>query len=133
MVDDRLLKVQQWFKRADNDLKGIANNLKDTDPPTDVICFHAQQAIEKYIKGALIHFGQHITKTHDLIFLLNSISDYIPELLKLKNELKEISRCAVEVRYPDIMYEPTIEEAKKAYEAALKVKDIILNKINLNS
>ncbi len=130
MGDDRLLKVQQWFKRADNDLKSITNNLKDSEPPTDIICFHAQQAIEKYIKGALIHFGQHITKTHDLIFLLNSISGYIPELVKLKNELKEISRCAVEVRYPDIMYEPTIEEAKKAYEVALNVKDIILKILN---
>ncbi|MBI4690230.1 MAG: HEPN domain-containing protein [Nitrospirae bacterium] len=114
MVDDKLLKVQQWFKRANNDLKDIENNLKDTDPPTDVICFHAQQAIEKYIKGVLIHFEQHITKTHDLIFLLNSISNYVPELLKFKSELKEISRCAVEVRYPDIMFEPTLEEAKKA-------------------
>lgn len=38
----------------------------------------------------------------------------------------------LKIRCPDIMYEPTLEEAKRAYKVALNVKDIILNKINLN-
>ena len=69
MDNDKIFGIKQWFKKAANDLKAIENNLKDEDPPTDVICFHAQQAIEKYIKGMMIYFGKHIAKTHDLIFL----------------------------------------------------------------
>ncbi len=131
MHDEKLSVVKLWFKKADSDLKNIENNLKADEPPTDTICFHAQQAIEKYIKGALIYFGKHITKTHDLVNLLTSISAYIPELEVFEDKLHEISRYGVEVRYPDIFYEPSLEEAKSAFEVALKVKDIVLSKIKI--
>lgn len=131
MSNERISIVKLWFKKADNDFKTIENNLLSKEPPTDTICFHAQQAIEKYIKGALIYFEKHITKTHDLVNLLTSICDYIPELNTFEDEFHEISRYGVEVRYPDIFYDPTLEEAKKAYETALKVKEIVLSKIKI--
>jgi len=109
MDDEKLLVVKQWFKKADNDLKSIGNNLRSEDPPTDTICFHAQQAIEKYIKGALIYFDEHITKTHDLVNLLTQILAHIPELEAFEDKLHEISRYGVEVRYPDIFYEPSLD------------------------
>ena len=127
MHDEKLTVVKLWFKKADSDLKNIENNLKSDDPPTDTICFHAQQAIEKYIKGALIYFGKHITKTHDLVNLLTAITERISELEGLEDEFHEITRYGVEVRYPDIFYEPSLEEAKSSFEVALKVKDIVLS------
>jgi len=131
MDNERSAIVKLWFKKADNDLKSIENNLKSEDPPTDTICFHAQQAIEKYIKGALIYFGEHITKTHDLVNLLTSIAGYITELEDLEDEFHEITRYGVEVRYPDLFYEPTLEESRQVYETALKVKEIVLKKIKI--
>ncbi len=131
MVSEKLAIVKQWFKKADSDLRTIENNIKSEAPPTDTICFHAQQAIEKYVKGALIYFGKHITKTHDLVNLLTSITKYVPELENLENEFHEISHYGVEVRYPDIFYEPSFEEAQRSYEVALKVKEIVLKKIKV--
>jgi len=122
MHDEKPSVVKQWFKKANSDLKNIENNLKADEPPTDTICFHAQQAIEKYIKGALIYFGKHITKTHDLVNLLTAITERIPELEGLEDEFHEITRYGVEVRYPDIFYEPSLEETKSAFEVALKLK-----------
>ncbi len=129
MDDKRLSIVKLWLKKAESDFKTIENNLKSGDPPTDAICFHAQQAIEKHIKGALLYFGEHVTKTHDLVNLLTSISGYIPELGEFEEELDEISHYGVEVRYPDIFYEPSLEEATKAYKTALKIKGIILARL----
>ncbi|MEK6679542.1 MAG: HEPN domain-containing protein [Nitrospirota bacterium] len=131
MSNERISIVKLWFKKADNDFKTIENNLLSKEPPTDTICFHAQQSIEKYIKGALIYFEKHITKTHDLVNLLTLIDEYIPELNTFEDEFHEISRYGVEVRYPDIFYDPTLEEAKKAYETALKVKEIVLGRIKI--
>lgn len=131
MHDEKLSVVKLWFKKADSDLKNIENNLKADEPPTDTICFHAQQAIEKYIKGALIYFGKHITKTHDLVNLLTSITEHIPELEGLEDEFHEISRYGVEVRYTDIFYEPSLEEAKEAYATALKVKELVLDRLKI--
>jgi HEPN domain-containing protein len=131
MDNEKLSIVKLWFKKADSDLKTMENNLKSEDPPTDTICFHAQQAIEKHVKGALIYFGKHISKTHDLVNLLTLITEHIPELESLEDEFHEITRYGVEVRYPDIFYEPSLKEAEKAYEIAIKVKKIVLNKIKI--
>jgi HEPN domain-containing protein len=42
--------VRVWSRKADNDLRNIANNLRgatdDSEIPWDTLCFHAQQAAE---------------------------------------------------------------------------------------
>jgi HEPN domain-containing protein len=37
--------VQQWLRKAEQDLQNIRNNLAADNIPTDTVCFHAQQAI----------------------------------------------------------------------------------------
>lgn len=123
--------VLRWFKKAENDLKNIENNIRSEDPPTDTICFHAQQAVEKFFKGALVYFQRDISKTHDLVRLLSEIVDLIPELKEFEEDLERLTEFSVEVRYPDTFYEPTFEEAKYAYEIALKIREIILNKVRI--
>lgn len=49
-----------------------------------------------------------------------------------KNELSAadiLTDYAVEIRYPDEWYEPTLEEAKEAYEMALNIKLFVLEKL----
>jgi hypothetical protein len=49
-----------------------------------------------------------------------------------KKELEEadiLTDYAVEIRYPDDWYEPTLEESKKAYAITLKVRKFIINKL----
>lgn len=123
--------VLRWFKKAENDLKNIENNIRSEDPPTDTICFHAQQAVEKFFKGALVYFQRDISKTHDLVRLLSEIVDLIPELKEFEEDLERLTEFSVEVRYPDTFYEPTLEEAKYSYEIALKIREIILNKVRI--
>ena len=131
MSENKNLILKRWFAKAANDIKNIENNLKSEAPPTDTICFHAQQAIEKYLKGALIYFEQDISKTHDLVKLLTDTAPFLPELSAFEDNLEKISEFAVETRYPDAFYEPTSEEAKNAYEIALKVRDIVLIKVKI--
>jgi len=123
--------IKNWFKKGSNDLVNIENNLRGKNIPTDTVCFHSQQAIEKYIKGAFVFYDKTIYKSHDLIKLFNDIKEEIPELLKFRNELEELSLYGVEVRYPDNYYEPSLEEAKLAYENAKIIIDIIKNKIKI--
>ncbi|MBI5213096.1 MAG: HEPN domain-containing protein [Nitrospirae bacterium] len=131
MHEDRNIIVKKWFSKADNDLKNIENNLTSKDIPADTLCFHSQQAIEKLIKGSLVYFEQDISKTHDLVKLLTEITPFIPELSPLEEDMERISEFAVETRYPDAFYEPSLEEAKEAYKVALKVKEIVLDKIKI--
>lgn len=74
---------------------------------------------------------KHITKTHDLVNLLTAIVPHIPELGEYEELLDEISHYGVEVRYPDIFYEPTLDEAQNAYKAAINIKNIISARVNI--
>lgn len=121
--------VRQWLLKAEHDLLNIRNNLAADTVPTDTVCFHAQQAIEKLMKGLLVANGRTITKTHDLVRLMSDAGDFAPELLPFEDHLEEISEYGVGVRYPDDFYDPSMEEARRAYDAALSIQSIIEAKI----
>lgn len=123
--------VRQWLYKADNDLKNIANNLASTDIPTDTVCFHAQQAIEKLMKAVLVANGCEVYKTHDLVRLLYDVGDLVPELAVYEDQLEEISEYGVGTRYPDGFCDPSIEETLHAYAVARHIKTIILDYLNL--
>ena len=53
--------------KAEGDLKAAAHILKlGPDCPADIVCFHAQQCVEKYTKGLLVARGVAFPKTHDI-------------------------------------------------------------------
>lgn len=58
--------VRQWISRAENDLLNVRNNLAAQEVPWDTICFHSQQAAEKYLKAVLVFHTQPVPRTHDL-------------------------------------------------------------------
>jgi len=49
MIDEYL---EKWLAKAGNDLKAAESliNQEPEDMVTDAICFHSQQAVEKYLK-----------------------------------------------------------------------------------
>jgi HEPN domain-containing protein len=61
---------QAWLVKAENDLLNIRNNLQASRVPWDTVCFHAQQAAEKLLKGFLVHHAQAPPRSHDLVALL---------------------------------------------------------------
>jgi HEPN domain-containing protein len=47
-----LTVIRAWLAKADNDLKNAVHALSmSADCPTDTVCFHAQQCVEKHIKA----------------------------------------------------------------------------------
>ena len=58
--------IRLWLAKAESDLKTAQILIKDKDPPTDSICFHAQQAVEKLLKAYLTYFDIKVPKTHDI-------------------------------------------------------------------
>ncbi len=122
--------ILRWLKKADNDLKVISYLIDIKDAPTDIICFHCQQAIEKYLKAFLTYVDVKAKKTHDLRALLEMCIEKDKDFLNLPiDEISELTEYAVEIRYPDEFYSPSIEESRNAHNLAIKVRDFILKKI----
>ena len=61
---------RRWLAKAENDLKAVKQLLTFEDAPTDVISFHCQQSVEKYLKSYLTMVDVRVKKTHDLETIL---------------------------------------------------------------
>ena len=66
--------VEEWIGRAEHDLEA-AQLLLDREAYSDVVVFHIHQAVEKYLKGFLIHHGWKLKKIHDLETLITEAAD----------------------------------------------------------
>jgi len=122
--------IKLWLLKAESDLRTAQILIKDENPPTDSICFHAQQAVEKLLKAYLTYLDIKAPKTHDIATLLElclSVDEKFKELDQEK--LEELTFYAVEIRYPDAFYQPSIEEAREALKQAINLKKFILKKL----
>lgn len=45
-MDDKRLTVERWLVKAERDLRTARTLIGGEDAPTDVVCFHCQQAAE---------------------------------------------------------------------------------------
>lgn len=120
--------VRGWLEKARRDLIVALNELSRSEPLTDVICFHAQQAAEKYLKAYLTWYEIEFPKTHDLEDLVLLAGQKDPEFLALKDEVAMLTPYAVETRYPEFE-EPSLEDAKEAVQLAEKVRDFVLRRL----
>ena len=120
---EKILKIaQEWIGKAENDLTNAVNTLKmGKRGPTDTVCFHAQQCVEKYLKATLVWKGIDFPKTHNI----SELMALIPAGVCLPIENKEQDRLteyATVTRYPGA-YEPiSLAEARKAVALARRVK-----------
>jgi len=108
--------------KADNDLKNAAHTLKMGDRcPTDTVCFHAQQCVEKYLKAFLVILKIEFPRTHDIETLVS----LTPKSIRLSlpvDEQRRLTEYATAMRYPG-PYEPiSLSEAKQAVKFARQVK-----------
>jgi HEPN domain-containing protein len=100
MDEGRRQAALEWFQRGYRDLE-TAQLLYEEQGYTDIIAFHIQQAIEKYLKGYLILKGQRPPRIHELDTLLNLVSKIEPDLYSPYIELCEkATRYYIEERYP---------------------------------
>jgi HEPN domain-containing protein len=64
--------TREWTKKAEEDfLAATALNRRRKKPLWNIVCFHVQQTVEKYLKARLEEAGLSVPKTHDLLHLLN--------------------------------------------------------------
>jgi HEPN domain-containing protein len=93
--------VKEWIAKAHGDYRTASRELAATlEPNYDAVCFHAQQCLEKMFKAVLLHHGQVPPRTHDLVFLHALVRQVRPEAVCDDDDLRFLTRAAVEFRYP---------------------------------
>ena len=92
--------TREWVRKAEGDYR-LAARLKSGDESFhDQLCFHCQQAAEKYLQAILQELGQPVPRTHILRDLVDLLMPYHGELSSIRRGAKFLTRFAVETRYP---------------------------------
>jgi HEPN domain-containing protein len=88
--------VAAWLEFAETDLRAAKALLKEGGLET-VVCFHAQQSVEKCLKALIEFQGTNPLKSHDLIMLYGLV-DKIIELEE--DTLAALNQVYIDARYP---------------------------------
>ena len=124
MIQEKSDYIKNWLYRAREDI-AVINDLQESNPSefTSTICFHAQQAVEKYLKAFLAFHDVDFPRTHDLDYLLLECQKINHNSFHL--DLKELTEYGVSVRYPDDFYVPSTKESKEYINIAISVSKIV--------
>lgn len=126
---DVLAVILQWVEKAEHDLTTASYTLRlRANCPTDTVCFHAQQCVEKYFKALLVLNDVEFGRTHHISALLTLLPPSIrPQMTP--EEQERFTEYAVTTRYPGD-YDPiTREEAKQAVQIARRVRNQVRRRL----
>jgi len=99
-----------------------------TDCPTDTVCFHAPQCVEKYLKALLVLNGIEFLRTHQISTLVTLVPPQVrPHLTP--EEQDRLTEYAVTTRYPGD-YDPiSLEEARQAVRIARRLRNQVRRRL----
>ena len=116
--------TREWLIRAADDL-AAAELLLARDDLTNVVAFHAQQAVEKTLKAAIEELHLNLVRTHSLTRLYELVRAHYPVIADL-DTLDRLEAVYIAARYPGEMGllpngKPLPEEATAFYHFAQDV------------
>ena len=115
--DETPASVPEWIRTAEVDVLVITNEMASEFIPWPAICFHAQQAAEKYLKALLVKRWIRPERTHDIGALVHAVraAGYLLPPLDA-DRCKKFGEYGVEPRYPGDAVIPDEAAGRQAVE-----------------
>ena len=128
----RTADTRGWLRKALIDLQAGEFELGgDVSLAADAV-FHAQQAVEKSMKGFLAWHDRPFRKTHELEEIGEACLAIDPSLRELVDRAVPLTEYAWKFRYPGEIDEPTRQEAQDALAIARDFYEAILARLPLD-
>lgn len=128
MKNNRFKLTKEWITKAQHDLQ-TAKILYQEKGPSDTLCFHCHQSVEKYLKAYLVFKNIYFEKIHNLWKLAELCGTKDKEFLNFEEQLKTLDAYYIESRYPPEIETYSRKECTKILDIAEKLTQFILNKI----
>jgi HEPN domain-containing protein len=125
-------EIKQWIIKGDHDLGTAKITYLHIPEYLDTVTFHCQQAVEKYLKSYLIFQSTEFRLTHDLIYLLDMISQKDSDFENYYDIVSELQGYAIEIRYPNETIFLSNDKVEKALKIAKEVRNLITKKMNID-
>ncbi len=127
MVDTT--RYLDWLEMAKKDIKG-AEILFEYDGDYGLICFHCQQAIEKYLKGYLISKTGILQEGHSLVKLCKKAIDFNDVFKEFLKDCAFVNTYYIETRYPsEDPLNITEEEVLTCFSITRSIMELIDNNL----
>jgi HEPN domain-containing protein len=130
MVESEI--VHEWLAKANDDFEFARVNLEEGKPFFAQICFHLQQAAEKYLKAYIVAHDLEFRKIHDLPLLLKICFSQDLSFEVLRDDCEYLTTYYVETRYP--VHWPTHfskEDTQKAFKSTARIRSLVIEKLAL--
>lgn len=122
--------AREWIERAEADYAAARLLRRSRKKHSrNLVCFHLQQCVEKYLKARLVEEGADFPRTHDLERLLDLLLPFEPLLAPLRPELAGITDHAVASRYPGRLISPA--EARMLSRMTDGIREIMRERLGL--
>ncbi|MEO7993865.1 MAG: HEPN domain-containing protein [bacterium] len=120
--------TRAWLVLSARDVESTEILFRSRRPSqSSSICFHAQQAIEKALKGRLTEAGIPFPKRHDTVELLELLEPVEPLFEGFRIALGALAAYAVDVRYEEDM--PTREQVRYAMKVMREVCRLVRERL----
>ena len=123
-------KIKEWMRYAEMDRSTAEYENGRVDKPNEIICYHCQQSVEKYLKACLIMYGYSVYKSHDLFELLGYCRKENKKFEDIKEECILLSNYAVETRYPFHKFDLEENDVEQAIKSMNKCNSLIIEILN---
>ncbi len=122
----------ELVQKAEADYASVKLHLQHLSTPgfLDIICFHLQQCIEKYLKAWLQEANIRPPRTHDLNELLALIAPTHPEWRRWHSDFGAFTKYAVDGRYP--AYFATAADVAHAVRIGDEVRSALRSALGLS-
>lgn len=117
--------AESWFRKGDSDITAV-KILLEAEGPYDTACFHAQQAVEKYLKGFIELHKEVAPRIHDLVELNRRCAIHQASWSIEEEILSKLTNYAVESRY-QLDFFPDKQLAVDALSEAQLICRIVLD------
>lgn len=115
---------EDWRAKAEADFRSMNWEMQARTINYNDVVFHAQQCIEKLMKGVLAARRVPIEKTHELIVLAHLVRTTHSAWTCDPADLAAVQPGAVLLRYPG--YDAAAEDAQRAIAACSRLRDSLL-------
>ncbi len=119
----------EWVENAEEDYVGMQLLQQGQHPLYNIVCFHAQQCVEKYLKAWLQEANIPVPRTHDLKELLALIVPSLPVWQVWEPDFSLLSSHAVMTRYPGAS--ATVDNAEHAVHICDTVRQAVREQLKL--
>ena len=119
-----------WCAYAADDLRGAEDLLAMPDPRLGLVCYHCQQAAEKYLKSYLTSRQTPFRPVHQMEYLVQRCMASDLTFAEVLDAAVSLQPYASDVRYPFGPFEPpSLTDADAAIACARQIRDFVLSRL----